>query len=129
MFSGLAGLFANPLAVPQEANVEHAPTGGGLAEDWRRCWGDFLTLYFSLSEDMIEDCPALMENPLMNNRSLYTPLLASVAAVIFFSHAQPHIEQPIDVSFVAQYESPAASGSVAASTASTAQMLNSYVNK
>ena len=69
----------------------------------------------------------------MNNRSLFVPWLASATAAIFIAHAfihghapLPHIEQPVEVSFVFSPEFPVASGSV---SASTAQLLNSYVNK
>ncbi|MEB8475406.1 hypothetical protein [Acidithiobacillus ferriphilus] len=61
----------------------------------------------------------------MNTRSFFAPLLASVAAAILISHAQQHIEQPLEVSFMFPPESPPASGSVADSYA----WMNNYVIK
>lgn len=58
----------------------------------------------------------------MNTKSFFVPLL--VSAAILISHTPPpHIEQPLEVSFVFPPESPAASGSV---FASTAHLLNIY---
>ena len=69
----------------------------------------------------------------MNNRSHFAPWLIPAAALILISntiihgHAQPHIEQPVEVSFVFPCETLAVTGSV---FASTAQMLkNNYVIK
>lgn len=61
----------------------------------------------------------------MNTKSFFVPLL--VSAAILISHTPPpHIEQPLEVSFVFPPESPAASGSVADSYVGS---LSDYVIK
>ena len=67
----------------------------------------------------------------MNAKSFFVPLLVSAAilisnAIIPGHTPPPHIEQSMDVSYMFPPESPAASGSVSASTASTAHLLNIY---